>query len=282
MNIKTLKQAKILWSYPPENWEQLSYWWKENQPITFYSWECPPRKIDKDKKLGQFVNFDVDIKKVVIGEKLDNYTEIPRICCRKDDEKWFIKNIIWKNPKTTYIKLIADTNAFYLYPKSLIILGEKVIKKLSRKFKKELEVFSVQNVDNKFPIFILFSEIQKEYKKEYDIFFNSIYQSFDRKLQSPLASKEIICYWESRVVDHVGLPRKMVTEKKDLIKRVIASYGAEGMILSLVSKDNILPNPVWVNWEEPPFSGETTEILRDRYGLKPIPKLYFIKKQCYD
>lgn len=277
MNIKILNKIKKLWTYPPENWERVLYWWKNDLPITFYSWECPPRQIKIDKDYGRFIDFDVDIEAVVSGKKLDQYTEIPRTNARLEDEKWFIKTIVLQNPKTKYLKLIADTNAYYLYPKSIKVLGEKKIAVLSRRFLNALKKFSCQNLDSKWPKFVLFTLVKRKYEDEYEIYFDLIYKSFDNNLSSKYVGQKIIDYWKARMTKHVGLEAKMTKEKADLLKRVISSYAAEGMIFALAQSDKMMPNPVWVNWEEPPLSGNSTEILRKRIGLDSIPKIYLTK-----
>ena len=277
MNIKIINQTKKMWTSPPENWEKVLSLWKNNQSITFYSWECPPRQVYSNRKYGKFVNFDIDIKAVVWGKKLDKYTEIPRINTRMKDEKWFIKNIVLKNPKTTYIKLIADTNAIYLFPKSLKILGKEKNTNLSYEFQRQLKLFSKLMIGKKFPRFTLFTKIQKKYLEEYETFFNLVYQSFNQNLSSSYVRKDIIDYWKIQLSEHIGLTQRLTKEKMDLLKRIIASYAAEGMIFALASKEGVLPNPVWVNWEEPPPSGKNTEILRSRYGIEPIPKIYLLK-----
>lgn len=274
MKIKALNKIKKFWTFPPENWEQVKFWWKNDLPISFYSWECPPRRVTEDKKFGKFVNFDIDIKKVVWGEKLDSYTEIPRINTRREEEKWFVENIILKSKNSTYIKFIADTNAIYLYPKSLKILGRPKIGKLLLEFKAELEKFSSLKINQKFPKFLLFTEIQKRFKKEYNDYFNLIMKSFTCSLTSDFVPLKTLKYWESRIIKHVGLTPQMKKERQDLLKRVIASYAAEGMVFYFASRTGRFPNPVWLNWEEKPISGKTTEILRKYFGLEPIPKVY--------
>jgi hypothetical protein len=250
--------------------------WEENKPISFYGWECPPRQIQEDKKYGRWVNFDIDIKSVVQGKKLDKYTELPRLTAQWKQENWFIETLINKNPDVSYSKIIADTNGLYLYKKSRAILGEKKIRKLSKKFQVLLEKRSKKLLEKNSPPIILYSSLQKKFKTEYNMFFNLVYKSFDKKINQ-IVPQNIINYWMNRMVRHVGLTDKDRKERVDILQRVIASYAAEGMLFVLLNQDRIMPNPVWVNWEEKPESTKTTELLRERYGLKSIPVIYFVK-----
>lgn len=273
MGIKQLNKIKEKFTYPPQNWERLEYLWKNNKPISFYSWECPPRQIKKDKKNGRWVNFDVDIKSVVEGKKLDKFTELPRLTSQWKKEKWFIETITSKNPNATYKKIIADTNGLYLYTKSKKILGEKKIKLLSNKFRDCLIVKSKELLINDCPKIVLYTDLQKKYRDEYEMFFKLVYDSFDKNKK--LIPKRLFDYWMDRMINHIGLSDKDRKEKLKIMKRVISSYAAEGILFELLSISGDFCNPVWVNWEEKPESTQTTELLRSRYGLDSIPVVYF-------
>ena len=275
MNTKNLEKIRKRFTYPPENLDKLINLWKEDKPISFYSWECPPRQVQEDEKNGRWANFDVDIEKVVQGKKLDKFTELPRLTFAWKKEKWFIENVIRKNPKASYTKLIADTNGLYLYIKSKKILGEKRIISLSKKFKKLIEGRSRELLGENSPKIILYTDLQNNFKNEYEEFFNLVYKSLEKKNQQ-LISQDLVNYWKERLIVHIGLDQKDRSQKLDILKRVIASYASEGMVFSLLDQKGIMPNPVWVNWEEKPESVQTTEILRGRYGIACIPVIYFV------
>ena len=110
------------------------------------------------------------------------------------------------------------------------------------------------------------------------MFFNLVLKSFKNN-KSEFIPKSIWKHWEKRAKQHIGLSNQEKKEKNNAIKRTVASYCAEGMLLNLLDKSGKMPNPVWVNWEEPPENGITTEILRFRYGIEQIPILYFVKEK---
>lgn len=274
MNKTTLNKVKSEFTYPPQSWDTLVGLWKNDEPISFYSWECPPRQIKVDKKNGRWVNFDIDIKSIVEGKKLDEFTELPRLTSQWKKEKWFIETIVNQNPNATYTKIIADTNGIYLYTKSKEIMGEKKISFLSSKFKRYLESKSKELLGNSSPNLVLYTKFQGKFKREYEMFFDLISGSIEAG--DGIAPKELLDYWMDRMINHIGLAEKDKQERLDVLKRVIASYAAEGMVFELLNNSNILPNPVWVNWEEKPESAQTTELLRERYSLSPIPVIYFV------
>src|SRR3989344_3164841 len=139
MNTNALTALNKSFTYPAVNWGKFLMLWESNQPISFYSWECPPRQKVKDPKLGSWINYDIDIKSVVDGIKLDEFTELPRLTTQVEEEQWFINEILKKYPNATYSKIVADTNGLYLFPKSKTILGEVKIKVLAKKFQKLLK-----------------------------------------------------------------------------------------------------------------------------------------------
>lgn len=278
MDTKVLNILRPKLTYPSENWERLVWLWKNDLPISFYSWECPPRQIVNDPKLGRWVNLDVDIKSVVNGKALDEYTEIPRLVVKSNQEGEFINSVVKIYPRATYTKIIADTNGLYLYPKTKQILGEAKLRKLSAKFKSLLEEKAQKLYGKDTPSVVLYTKLQARFKDEYDFFFNFVYADLNQS-EPKIIPDKILSHWINRVKSHVGLPKKDQEQKIEITKRVIASYAAEGIVFELLNQLVVLPNPVWANWEEPPLNGETTEILRQRYGLTPIPKIYFVEKK---
>lgn len=277
MNANALSSVRNKFTDWPDNWERLFSWWKTDAPISFYSWECPPRQVQESPQYGRWVNFDLNLETIVKGNKLDQYTELPRLTTQPEQENWFIQTVVKKNNQATYTKIVADTNATYLFIKSGKILGEKKIAALSKKFRALLEKEANRLLGKNAPPIILFTALQKDFKAEYDLFFNLVCQSFQGN-QSRFVPQPITRAWQKCLLDHIGLTKKDKAEKSDVLGRIIASYAAEGMIFELISQTGILPNPVWVNWEEELNLAQTTDVLRKRYGLESMPKLYFVKK----
>ncbi|OGM63603.1 hypothetical protein A2961_04515 [Candidatus Woesebacteria bacterium RIFCSPLOWO2_01_FULL_39_21] len=272
-----LNKLKKNMTYPPDGWDRISKLWNNNSPVSFYSWECPPRQIQENKKYGRWINFDIDIESVISGKKIDNYTELPRLTSQPEKELWFIKEVVQKNSKASYIKIIADTNGLYLFVKTKNILGNKKIRDLSNKFRDLLTKKAKELLGQFSPEIILFTKIQKPFKKEYEMFFNLIYQSFNTVTKSSFVTQEILDAWMDCMINHIGLTSKDKKERVDVLKRVIASYAAEGMLFELANRFGEMPNPVWINWEEKPELAKTTNILRQRYGLENIPTIYFVR-----
>ncbi len=278
MKNKLIKLLNGKSTYKPVNIQAIVGAMERNEEITFYSWECPPRQIVQSKKFGQFVNFDVDIKKVVNGQLLDKFTEVPRITSQGKKELWFIKNILSKYKRAKYIKIIADTNAKYLYIKSYKILGETKMNFLSNKFKKLLEIKS-KRIFTKYDLkFYLYTEFQRRFVYEYEMFYKLVYESF-KNTRSKFVNKEIYKAWYECMFNHVGYTKKDKLERLDVLKRGIATYAAEGMLFELLNKSKMIPNPVWINWEDKPDMAEASNILRLRYGLNKLPIIYFIPKE---
>jgi len=268
-----ISKLKSRFTYPSQNWEKVARLLKTNQKISFFSWECPPRQIVDDPAKGGWVNFDVDIKAIVDGKKIDAYTELPRLTAQVEKESWLIKTLNLPNPNFSYTKIVADTNGLYLYTKSRGILGSRKIKKLAREFAKTLTTKARLLYPTYTPKIVLFTSLMLPFKKKYESFFELVYKNQN------LVPKEIYSYWLDRMINHVGLNTNAdKLDRLDLLKRVVASYAAEGMILSLLDQNKSFPNPVWINWEEKPESAITTEILRRRYGIPPLPVLYFLDR----
>lgn len=273
--ITTLKEKS---TYGIDNLKSLERAIQNNEPITFYSWECPPRQIIRDTKNGKWVTFDVDIKGVVNGKMLDKYTEIPRLILQSKEEKWFMTTVLSTYENASYIKIIADTNAKYLYIKSYEILGEKKIQTLSKTFKTNLETKAKELWRQKAPKFYLYTEFQEKLKDEYEMFYNYVYKSFQNG-KSKLVEKDISKAWYKCMFNHIGYSKTDKSEREDVMKRAIASYAAEGMLFEMLKTNRTLPNPIWVNWEETPNLSKASNILRKRYGLDELPIIYFMQKE---
>ena len=266
-------KLKKRFTYPPQNWDKIKRLLKTNQKISFFSWECPPRQIVNDPVRGKWVNFDINIKTVVDGNKIDAYTELPRLTTQVEKETWLIKTLGLPNPNFSYTKIVADTNGLYLYTKSRKILGSRKVKNLASEFARTLAAKAKLLYPSYVPKVILFTSLMSPFKKKYETFFELVYKNTN------LIPKEIYSYWSNRIINHIGLNTNAdKSDRLDLLKRIIASYAAEGMVISLLDQNQSFPNPVWINWEEKPESAITTEILRSRYGISPLPVLYFLDR----
>lgn len=213
--------------------------------ITFYNWECPPRFIDKGKGGDVFVNYCVDLASIARGDKIDCYTEIPRVVERADDEQKILRYLKESKVKFRFVKLIADTNALYITPKSATQLGESQITKAHQDFKQ----FVADRV-REYPVPVkvfLFTKLIEPFQRKYDKAFQEALSLLEED-DSKLVSEEIYNAQRERTRDHVGLTDYQQIES--FTKRTIATYAAEGMIFNELSKTDYFSNCVWLNIEE--------------------------------
>jgi len=247
------------------------------ETVSFYDWECPPRQIKTERDGSKWVNFNIDLKSVVAGKKLDRYTELPKIVSKTKLIKEILKALDASRLKYKFYMLVADTNALYLYPDSVKKIGYDRVKKLSLHFQNLLQKKSnIFYGQNKIRV-VLYTDLQGKFKEEYERSFGVINHDLNSKRNS-IVPQNILKEWYKYLIGHVGLTKDLEKQKEDLVKRVIASYAAEGIVFRLLDKSKVFPNPVWINLEEPFFSGATTELLRERQGISPFPKIYFKKK----
>lgn len=242
--------------------------------ITFYNWECPPRILDKDKNGEMFLNYCVDLKKVFRGEKIDEFTEMPRIVAEKRREIKMLKFLKSLGLKFRFVKIIADTNAYYITPESLVILGKKEIKNTFFEFKGRIK--EILKKDYKFikPSVYLFTDLIKIYQKEYE---NAMVEVLDilNSKNSDLIGVKI---WKKQLKylkRHLGFKDNQKKEMIEFTKKVIATYGAEGLIFERFSRTKKLSNCVWLNIEEPSLESiEITNCLRSRRNLGKLPMVF--------
>lgn len=249
---------------------QLTESLKRGEIASFFDWECPPRQSRKNKDGSIWFDLDLDLEKVTAGRKLDQFTELPKIITRKTETELILKTINREFGQPTLIKLVADTNWLYLYPESLKRIGRPRLREISERFEKLLQKKSNQLYGRGRIKMINFTKLQGKFKNEYEQAFAEVLVNFRR-----IVPEKIKTQWETRLTSHIGLTEEQREERKNLSKRVIASYAAEGIAFDLLDKSGKLPNPVWVSLDEPSFAGETTEILRKRKGLPPLKKLFF-------
>ena len=102
-------------------------------PITFFNWECPPRFLDNGA-----VNYLVDLNKIFAGKKIDKYTELPRVVEQSRKEIRILNFLNSLGIKYRFIKIIADSNAYYLTPGSLDKFSREKIIKVYLRFKEKI------------------------------------------------------------------------------------------------------------------------------------------------
>lgn len=247
---------------------------KKGRPITFYNWECPPRILDMDKKGKLFINYCVDLGKIFRGEKLDEYTEIPRIVKEKERENktlGFLKSL---GLKFRLVKVIADTNAYYITPYSLKVSGKKKIKKIFFRFKRKIEIMLKKDYSIAETKAYLFTTLIKEYQKEYEGTFSEALKILDSDVSKLIKLKT----WNQQlqyIKRHLGFKEYQQREIIDFTKRTIATYAAEGIMFNLLAKTKKFSNCVWLNIEEVDQKTiEITNCLRKRKNLGKLPIIF--------
>lgn len=288
-NVKAIMQSLDERSVMPmQNRAAIERMVAANQPITFYNWECPPRYLDMAPDGQEFVNYDVDLDKIFRGELLDDFTELPRVVASRDDE---IATLQWLNSlgiSYSFVKIVADTNAVYLTPESLEILGEDRVRQKFREFAGRIQD-RLADYPAKTDV-RLFTDLIQPYQKLYD----QSYQAA-RQMLRPLAGKDGFCGGgilarglsqnSSQLVDvgvikqqikrtlrHMGMSNSNSTRQFAL--NTIASYAAEGVVFDRLTKV-ALPNCVWLNNHEIDERTITiTNCLRSQLGIEPLPMLF--------
>lgn len=245
---------------------------KNQKIITFYDWECPPRFLDKDKKSKVFINYCADLDKIFNNNNIDKFTEIPRVVKNKKQDNQILKFLKDLGIKFKLVKIIADTNAYYLTPESVNILGKQNVKNSFLEFKNRIN----QMLEKDYRIIrtkvYLFTELIAKYKKQYQHAFNQALKILNANKLNLISEKT----WQEqleRIKSHIGLNDK--TQIENFAKRIIASYAAEGIIFDLLSKGNILLNCVWLNTKEiDQRTIEITNCLRIKRKISKLPMLF--------
>ncbi|MFA6918979.1 MAG: hypothetical protein WC244_02590 [Patescibacteria group bacterium] len=260
-SLRDIENLELIYKYIENNSRQ-------GQLLTFYNWECPPRFMDyKDGKA--FINYDMDLQDVFDGKKSDEFTELPRVVESRDREIAILQFLQNLGLRFHFVKIIADTNAYYLTPESLNILGEVKIKNKFEEFKNLI----IQEV-RKYPLPVevcLFTELMKPYRSDYDKYFNYALDILKRNpevlLDSKIINEQII-----RTRKHIGINEN---DANDFALRTIASYGAEGMIFDLLSQTGKFSNCVWFNIEEVDERTITiTNCIREIFGKGKLPMVF--------
>lgn len=247
--------------------------------ITFYEWECPPRILDMDEKEKVFVNYCVDLDKVFKGEKLDKYCKIPRVMRNKKREEDFLLSLRSSGLKFRFVRIIADTNAFYLTPVSLKILGRKKIEnkflELKEKVKKEFRKNdAIQKNVCLFDVYLFTDLLMNRYRKEYEKVLNDslrILESSPTNLISKKTLKELLKFIE----EYMGFQKSQQKDMLDFTRRYVATYAAEGTIMELLSKTKKFSNCAWLNFAETEqYVIEVTNCMRKKMNLGNLPMIF--------
>ncbi|MEA3463798.1 MAG: hypothetical protein U9R14_01865, partial [Patescibacteria group bacterium] len=176
-----------------------------------------------------------------------------------------------------FVKLIADTNAYYLTPESLKILGKKKVIHKFVEFKKLIIKYT-----NQYPADVdvyLFTDLIKNYKNIYDNFFNKTMFLLQKKSEKIISNK-ILQQQFKRIKNHLGFKNK--NEIKNFAIKTIASYAAEGVVFDKLAKSKNFSNCIWLNIEEADQRTiEITNCLRTKSNLGKMPMI-FPKSQSLD
>ncbi|MBI2514884.1 hypothetical protein HYV91_01695 [Candidatus Wolfebacteria bacterium] len=241
-------------------------------PITFYNWECPPRVLIRDRQGRLLLNYLVDIDKVFRGEKIDKYTEIPRVVKDQNREIKILKLLNSLGIKFRFVKIIADTNAYYITPNSLEALGEKNIRRSLSIFKRKIKEITDKAYSVK-PKVYLFTKLMSGFRSDYDTVFNE-----SLKLLAKPADLIRQKTWNEEINylrRHIGFRNNQKDELVNFARRTIATYAAEGITFDLLSRTEYFSNCVWLNIEE--MSDRVVEItncLRIKKGLGAMPMIF--------
>jgi hypothetical protein len=254
---------------PIENPKAIKDALQKGEPITFFNWECPPRKMSKTPNGLEYVDYDVDLPKIFRGELIDDFTELPRVVELAQQE---IQALAWLRSlgiRVRFVKLIADTNAFYLTPESLEITGKKVVEARFEEFKALIaERLSAYPPGSEV---YRFTELLKDYQKLYDDTYRKALRML-REQPGTLVPLAIVEAQVERTKHHMG----MQDEKRihDFALKTIASYAAEGMLFTKLTTGR-LANCVWLNNHEVDQRTITiTNCYRKLLGKDNVPMVF--------
>jgi len=271
---KIISQMSAISARPLENTELIYKYiddsLNKNIKITFYNWECPPRYLDQDKRGKKFLNYCVDLKLIAKGEKIDAFTEIPRVIEKADEEKKILEYLKSTNLKFRFVKIIADTNAFYITPESIARLGKNRILKAHNAFK-QLVVKKIKQYPVPADVY-LFTKLIKPLQTYYSKAYKKALISLNRNSNQLIADSVYNAQF-ARTKKHIGLTDNQ--QIKTFVNRTIATYAAEGMIFNKLSKTTYFSNCIWLNIEEvDQRTIEITNILRRKSGVSNLPMFF--------
>ena len=257
-----------------ENTDSMKIYLKESleqkKSITFYNWECPPRFIDKAKNGQLFINYNVDHDVIANKKQVDEYTELPRIITDFEKQKNIIEFLTGLGLNFRFVKLIADTNLYYLTPESRKYVDANLAEKKFKEFKMLIKERS-DGLPCKTEV-MLFSDMIRPWQ---DLYNESFYKALKMMNIRPclLVRNEILELQFQRTKEHVGISDDVWAE--EFSKRTIASYAAEGIIFNELSKSERYSNCVWLNIEEvDQRTIEITNCLRLKKGIARLPMVF--------
>lgn len=238
--------------------------------ISFYTWECMPRKTVIDPGKPIFYDFDVNIQEAVKKSKLIQLIQ---------KEKTFLS--LLDKYKVTYKFYIftADTNPAIMYPESGLKVSPRKLENLSVNFQTQLQesgnkIFGPGKVQ-----VLRFSKLLKQFKSTYLETFNSVYWDLSKNLyQNPWTNSSLPTQVISHLTTHINVPLSQKGELEERARRYLASYAAEGLIISKLDSSGLFPNLVWVNNESIGPSSQATELARKKQDLPSIPTIYYFYK----
>lgn len=238
--------------------------------ITFFNWECPPRFMDTAPDGSAFVNYDVDLEKIFRKEKIDEFTEFPRAVEKPQAEIDILNLFTELGIPYRFVKLVADTNAQYLTPDSLKILGEKKVREKFQEFKERLvtatRAYPVQ------PDVILFTELLASRQNEYDEVFEASKIILEAD-PSQLVPPGVFELQMQRSFEHMGMEDSPAV--REFAIRTIATYAAEGVLFEQLSRTEEFSNMVWLNNHEiDQRTIDITNCYRQKSGLEPLPMVF--------
>jgi len=232
--------------------------------ITFFNWECPPRFLDN----GQ-INYLIDLNQIFRGQKIDKFTEIPRVIAQRDKEIRILKFLNKLGIKYRFVKIIADTNAIYLAPESITRYGRNKITRSFRRFREKIKI-SLKKYPVRTEVYF-FTDLINKYTRLYNRSFNKAYSLLEGG--QGLVSNQILRQQLKRTREHVGIQDS--TYANEFSIRTIATYAAEGMVFNKLSQTKQFSNCIWLNIEEVDNRTITiTNSLRTKEGIQPLPMIF--------
>lgn len=267
---KIIKDIENKSGKPLQNKELISSYIFEavstGKPVTFFNWECPPRRICYDCR-RPFVDYDVDLKKIFKGKKIDEYTELPRVVERNEEEIEMLSFLNSLSFPFRFVKIVADTNAYYLTPGLFSVIRRRPPREKFLEFKNLIEKETLR-----YPVkteAILFTVLMRPFIGVYEQIYKKSCESLNIK-PADLLPDALLRKQFTRTEKHIGIKnRKWV---RDFSIRTIATYAAEGVVFEKLSRTVGFSNCVWLNNHEiDKRTVEITNCYRRKIGICDLP-----------
>jgi len=242
--------------------------------ISFYTWECMPRKTIIVPGKPVFYDFNVNIDKAVNKSKFVQLENVERKLLLLLDKS----RLNYK-----FYLFTADTNPAVMYPESGLKFSPEQLDRLSSQFQillqgKADKLFGIGKVE-----VVRFSQLLNKFQNTYKDAFDRVYEDLKKDIyQNPWASKSQVTKIISRLASHINVPLSQKDELEERARRYLASYAAEGMVLGQLDSSGQIPNPVWVNNEPVTTSTQATELVRRKERLPLIPTVYYLYQTSGD